>query len=290
MSKLGLNRGKIHRTESKLSPAKSKLSAKGRLVPMKKRRSRGGAAVPAGTVELVQQANLAFWLDPTDLTGMWQEEAKSNAVTTDGHVINLWTNQGTDAIDISESAGFGDGPTYKTNIINGRAVARFESGGPDFLANDAGMAEIAATGYSFMFIFNTTTASALQYISLQNATTDCMCRIDADGKVATATSDATHTSTAAITASTWRAVIRVDGSNAQATHFSQDALPSTSTDTSDALAAAEKIIVGSRTNVLGNDTFQGDLGFWGIWKVKLTAAEIADAKTWATQEFGVAWA
>jgi len=90
----------------------------------KKPRNHGGGPFTDPT----DIAGLQLWMDGQDLSTMWQDTAKTIAVTGDFDPIKAWVDKSANAFDYLENT---NPPVYRLSGINGTAAPKFDES--DFL-------------------------------------------------------------------------------------------------------------------------------------------------------------
>lgn len=101
-------------------------------------------------------SNLQLWLDAADIVGK-----------VDGDPISQWDDSSGNGRHVTQGTG-SDQPTYKTNILNGQPVVRFD-GSNDFLVSSALISSmIAASAYTIFAVVTPTTISSNNALSYQN--------------------------------------------------------------------------------------------------------------------------
>lgn len=103
---------------------------------------------------------LLSWVDFSAPSTLFQDSGKTVAVTADGHPIGAAADRSGNGKDAVQSTD-GKRPTYKTNITNGKSVARFVGASGQYL--DFGTALGRPGSYTIFVIIATTNASSNQY-------------------------------------------------------------------------------------------------------------------------------
>lgn len=110
-----------------------------------------------------QIAGLQLWLKADAITGL-----------NDGDALTTWTDSSTNGRDVTQAAS-GEKPTYKTGIINGQPVVRFDGG--DVLVNAAAQL-ILRTRSVFVVLQGNVDGAYLGVLSIYPATGDDNARAD----------------------------------------------------------------------------------------------------------------
>jgi len=93
----------------------------------------GSADASSGTIP-TDIANLLSWLDASDPTTLFTDSGLTTPVTSDGDPVGGWVKSG-GQFQAGQSTG-SRRPQYKTNVINGLSVVRFD-GSDDFMGMGA---------------------------------------------------------------------------------------------------------------------------------------------------------
>ncbi|MEZ5276850.1 MAG: Ig-like domain-containing protein [Opitutaceae bacterium] len=89
--------------------------------------------VTSGGYSPIGDSRVIFWLDSSDSTGLFQNEAGTQPVTTNGQFVGRWNDKSQNSWHVSITGG-GDSnrPIFSTNQQNGKPSIRFDGSG-DFL-------------------------------------------------------------------------------------------------------------------------------------------------------------
>jgi hypothetical protein len=101
----------------------------------------------SGSFSPTSLSGLGAWYDFGDLSTLWQDTARTSAVTADAQSIKGVTDKSGNGNHLSEAT---NPPTYKAAIQNGRSVSRFDGTNDTLLA--ANHASISLEGDSTVFI------------------------------------------------------------------------------------------------------------------------------------------
>jgi len=116
-----------------------------------------------------------LWLDFSDVTTLFQDTARTNAITADAQMIKGVTDKsGTGNHGIEAT----NGPTYKVNILNGKSIARFSGG---VTLSDTSITSIPQP-YSIVVVFKPNGVASQQYM-IRNSGFNVMLRIEATGVI-----------------------------------------------------------------------------------------------------------
>ncbi len=77
-------------------------------------------------------SGLTLWLDSNDINTLYQDSGKSTPVTSDADPVGCWADKSGSGYDFIQGTA-GEQPTYKTGILNGKAIVRAD--GTEFLEN-----------------------------------------------------------------------------------------------------------------------------------------------------------
>lgn len=77
-------------------------------------------------------AGLVAWYDFSDISTLWQDAARSSAITTNGQTILGVTDKSGSGFHLSAVT---NGPTYTTGAQNGLSVARFDGANDELLTS-----------------------------------------------------------------------------------------------------------------------------------------------------------
>lgn len=90
-------------------------------------RRTGGGGGTGGSFSPSDIANLSLWLDASDPATLFTDTGKTTPVSSDGDLVACWddvSDNGQDGVQATSSYR----PTYKTNVLNGNSVLRFDGG------------------------------------------------------------------------------------------------------------------------------------------------------------------
>lgn len=79
--------------------------------------------VPAASFDPTLISGLVAWWDFSDISTLWQDTARTSAITANGQAIKGVTDKSGAGHHLSEAT---NGPTYTTAAQHGRSVARFD--------------------------------------------------------------------------------------------------------------------------------------------------------------------
>jgi Fibronectin type III domain len=121
-------------------------------------------------------SGLAMWLDGADQSTLFTDTSATTAVTADGNLIASWRDKSTNAYLFTQATS-GNRPTYKTSILNGRSITRF-NGTSTFLQSSATLPfyTSSTSGGSFFVVFMATTVTSQRFLmTYQNQVTNTYC-------------------------------------------------------------------------------------------------------------------
>jgi hypothetical protein len=126
-------------------------------------------------------SGLAMWLDGADPSTLFTDTGATTAVTADGNSIAAWRDKSTNAYLFTQATA-GSRPTYKTSILNGRSITRF-NGTSTFLQSSATLPfyTSSTSGGSFFVVFMATTVTTQRFLmTYQNQVTNTYCGTESE--------------------------------------------------------------------------------------------------------------
>ena len=126
-------------------------------------------------------SGLAMWLDGADPSTLFTDTSATTAVTADGNSIAAWRDKSTNAYLFTQATA-GSRPTYKTSILNGRSITRF-NGTSTFLQSSATLPfyTSSTSGGSFFVVFMATTVTTQRFLmTYQNQVTNTYCGTESE--------------------------------------------------------------------------------------------------------------
>ena len=126
-------------------------------------------------------SGLAMWLDGADPSTLFTDTSATTAVTADGNSIAAWRDKSTNAYLFTQATA-GSRPTYKTSILNGRSITRW-NGTSTFLQSSATLPfyTSSTSGGSFFVVFMATTVTTQRFLmTYQNQVTNTYCGTESE--------------------------------------------------------------------------------------------------------------
>ena len=126
-------------------------------------------------------SGLAMWLDGADQSTLFTDTSATTAVTADGNLIASWRDKSTNAYLFTQATS-GNRPTYKTSILNGRSITRF-NGTSTFLQSSATLPfyTSSTSGGSFFVVFMATSVASQRFLmTYQNQVTNTYCGTESE--------------------------------------------------------------------------------------------------------------
>lgn len=117
-------------------------------------------------------SGLQAWFDSSDANTLYSADVGGTLVTTDGNTVGRWEDKSGNGRHLTR-AGTTTRPTFKTNIVNGKNVLRFDaaSGASDYM--DVSFANTSNTTFAFIvFKHNSTTQTGQGYSRILNVSFD----------------------------------------------------------------------------------------------------------------------
>jgi hypothetical protein len=124
---------------------------------------------------------LTMWLDGADPSTLFTDTSATTAVTADGNSIAAWRDKSTNAYLFTQATA-GSRPTYKTSILNGRSITRW-NGTSTFLQSSATLPfyTSSTSGGSFFVVFMATTVTSQRFLmTYQNEVTNTYCGTESE--------------------------------------------------------------------------------------------------------------
>ena len=126
-------------------------------------------------------SGLAMWLDGADPSTLFTDTGATTAVTADGNSIAAWRDKSTNAYLFTQATA-GSRPTYKTSILNGQSITRW-NGTSSFLQSSATLPfyTSSTSGGSFFVVFMATTVTTQRFLmTYQNQVTNTYCGTESE--------------------------------------------------------------------------------------------------------------
>lgn len=102
-------------------------------------------------LKLQSAGTLLLWLDASDATSLYDATSGGSLVAPDGSVAR-WQDKSGNAYHATQSTS-GSRPVRKTNILNGRAVLRFD-GTNDFMGASNTTVSLSSSGWIYLAVIN----------------------------------------------------------------------------------------------------------------------------------------
>ena len=126
-------------------------------------------------------SGLAMWLDGADRTTLFTDTSATTTVTADGNTIAAWRDKSTNAYLFTQATA-GSRPTYKTSILNGKSITRW-NGTSTFLQSSATLPfyTSSTSGGSFFVVFMATTVASQRFLmTYQNQVANTYCGTESE--------------------------------------------------------------------------------------------------------------
>ena len=118
----------------------------------------------------------ALWLDGADSSTIFTDTAGTTRVTADGNTIGSWRDKSTNAYLFAQATA-GSRPTYKTAILNGQSITRWNGTSTGLQSSTTlPFYTSASSGGSFFFVFMVTDNTTQRFLmTYQNQTSGTFC-------------------------------------------------------------------------------------------------------------------
>jgi hypothetical protein len=246
--------------------------------------------------------NLTMWLDATSTTYLLDASGGSS-VTADGQAVGLWKSRSPTGVCVEQSTS-GKRGLYKTNIVNGKSVLRFDGVNDDYLCR-ALSGNTAGAGLNLASFFSGTAKTIVCVLSISGAPSGFstvsagimgddpggqafglhVANVDASNvKIIGANNDGgTDVAEQTIPKNAWRVVsLRHTGGNIQV-RINRGSWATTATGATYSLIGAARVGIGSDAT----KWWSGDLLHLATYSTGLSDANLASLEDWGAAEAGI---
>lgn len=117
-----------------------------------------------------------LWLDGADSSTIFTDTAGTTRVTADGNTIGSWRDKSTNSYLFTQATA-GNRPTYKTAILNGQSITRWNGTSTGLQSSTTlPFYTSASSGGSFFFVFMVTSNTTQRFLmTYQNQTSGTFC-------------------------------------------------------------------------------------------------------------------
>jgi hypothetical protein len=250
-------------------------------------------AHPSASTPTVPPGVYTYWFDFTDLSTLYEDEAKSTPITADAETVAVITSKGADTMDCLQATA-DERPSWEATGINGVPAVIF--GGSHALYNLAPSTVVEGSAdMSWAVVLSKDTEGTAQALSWAAGFSSGMQTGSNADEFYTSghNSEVVTMGSAAVSVETWGSVYHVvdaEGPVVQriGTNLEADDT-STATGTAAFPNAGHDMALGAN-GITGTTGWVGHIGEIVIWPSALTAAEISDWEKYVTAKYGVVWA